>query len=69
MMKRMTIRVLIAATLAGAVVTSALPNQAWAQDLADYDYENLSFRGVSFDVGYLYADNVAVLGPGEAPAH
>ena len=59
MMKRMTMSVLIAATLAGAVVTSALPNQAWAQDLADYDYENLSFRGVSFDVGQLYADNVA----------
>ena len=60
MMKCMTMRVAIAATLAGAVVTSALPHQARAQDLADYDYENLSFRGVSFDVGQLlYADNVA----------
>ena len=48
----------IAATVAGVVVTSALPHEARAQDLADYDYENLSFRGISFDVGYLYADNV-----------
>ena len=48
----------IAATVAGVVVTSALPHEARAQDLAGYDYENLSFRGISFDVGYLYADNV-----------
>jgi hypothetical protein len=51
-------RMVIAATVAGVVVTSALPHEAQAQDLADYDYENLSFRGISFDVGYLYADNV-----------
>ena len=50
--------IVIAATVAGVVVTSALPHGARAQDLADYDYENLSFRGISFDVGYLYADNV-----------
>jgi hypothetical protein len=58
MMKCVTMRVVMAVTLVGAVVTSASPNQAWAQDLADYDYENLSFRGVSFDVGQLYADKV-----------
>ena len=52
-------RVAIAAMAAGVVVGSAVPREAQAQDLADYDYENLSFRGVSFDVGYLYADNVA----------
>ena len=51
-------RMLIAATVAGAVVTSATPNEARAQDVIDYDYENLSFRGVAFDLGYLYADNV-----------
>ena len=51
-------RMVIAATVAGVVVTWALPHEARAQDLADYDYENLSFRGISFDVGYLYADNV-----------
>ena len=51
-------RMVIAATVAGVVVTWALPSEARAQDLADYDYENLSFRGISFDVGYLYADKV-----------
>ena len=51
-------RVMIAATVAGAVVTAAAPQEAGAQDLADYDYENLSFRGISFDGGYLYADKV-----------
>ena len=51
-------RMAIAATLAGVVVTSAAPCETRAQELADYDYENLSFRGISFDVGYLYADNV-----------
>ena len=60
MMKWMNaMRIVIAAIVAGVVVTSAVPCEARAQDLADYDYENLSFRGVSFDVGYLYADNVA----------
>ena len=51
-------RTVIAATVAGVVATSMAPCEAQAQDLADYDYENLSFRGISFDVGYLYADNV-----------
>ena len=51
-------RTVIAATVAGVVATSMGPCEARAQDLADYDYENLSFRGISFDVGYLYADNV-----------
>ena len=51
-------RTVIAATVAGVVATSTAPCEARAQDLADYDYENLSFRGISFDVGYLYADNV-----------
>ena len=50
-------RMAIAATLAG-VVRDVAPCETRAQELADYDYENLSFRGISFDVGYLYADNV-----------
>ena len=48
----------MAAVVAGVVATSVAPCEAPAQDLADYDYENLSFRGISFDLGYLYADNV-----------
>jgi len=48
----------MAAVVAGVVATSAAPCEAPGQDLADYDYENLSFRGISFDLGYLYADNV-----------
>ena len=51
-------RTVIAATVAGVIATSLAPYEAAAQELADYDYENLSFRGISFDVGYLYADNV-----------
>ena len=51
-------KMVIAATVAGVVVTSTVPRAARAQDLADYDYENLSFRGISVDLGYLLADNV-----------
>ena len=29
-----------------------------AQDLADYDYENLAFRGVGLEYGYLWPDQV-----------
>ncbi len=52
------LRTLMATTLAGVLVTSVAPFAARGQELADYDYENLSLRGISFDVGYLYADNV-----------
>lgn len=31
---------------------------AAAQDLADFDYENLSFRGVGFEWGYIYPSRV-----------
>ena len=51
-------RTVMPATLVGVVLTSVAPFQAPAQELADYDYENLSLRGISFDLGYLYADNV-----------
>ena len=55
---RDAMRTVIATTIAGVVATSVVPFEAGAQDLADYDYENLSLRGISFDIGYLYADNV-----------
>jgi hypothetical protein len=42
------------AALAGA---GAAPPLA-AQTLADYDYENLEFRGVGFDFGYIWPDKV-----------
>ena len=58
MAMRTTSRRVTAAVVAGVVASSVVPCDAAAQDLADYDYENLSFRGVSFDLGYLYADNV-----------
>jgi opacity protein-like surface antigen len=32
---------------------------AAAQELADYDYENLSFRGVGFDYGYIWPTKVS----------
>ena len=34
------------------------PASAGAQTLADYDYENLSFRGVGFDYGYIWPSKV-----------
>jgi hypothetical protein len=34
------------------------PAAAGAQTLADYDYDNLSFRGVGFDYGYIWPSKV-----------
>ena len=34
------------------------PVGALGQDLADYDYENLSFRGITFEAGRIFANNV-----------
>ena len=34
------------------------PATVRAQDLADYDYENLSFRGIGFDVGRIFPSNL-----------
>ena len=42
---------LIAVLLAGAA-------PAAAQSLADYDYENLTLRGLGVDVGYVWADKI-----------
>jgi opacity protein-like surface antigen len=43
------------------VLTSALvlaPDPGSAQRLADYDYENLTFRGIGFDYGYIWPNTV-----------
>lgn len=34
------------------------PASAGAQTLADYDYENLSFRGIGFDYGFIWPSKV-----------
>lgn len=39
-----------------AAVAGASPAQT--QTLADYDYENLAFRGVGVDIGYIWPTNV-----------
>jgi len=44
----------VALTVAGFVAAGG----AHAQDLAQYDYENLSFRGMSLEAGYLWSDKV-----------
>ena len=36
----------------------ASPALAWAQTLEDYDYENLEFRGVGAEVGYIWPARV-----------
>lgn len=42
-----------------AMLLLAAPASAAGQDLADYDYENLSFRGVGFDYGYIWPTKVS----------
>lgn len=44
------------AALAAAVILA--PTGAQGQELADYDYANLSFRGVLFEGGYIFANNI-----------
>ena len=51
-------RWVIAATAMAGILAWAAPRGAVAQEVIEYDYENLSFRGISFDVGQLQADNV-----------
>ena len=41
-----------------ACVASIAPAGLVGQDIADIDYENLSFRGFGFDWGYMYPDKV-----------
>jgi hypothetical protein len=45
-------------TLATLLVTAACALPATAQTLADYDYENLAFRGVGLDYGYVWPTRV-----------
>lgn len=40
------------------VALFALSGSAAAQSLADYDYENLTFRGIGFDYGYIWPTRV-----------
>jgi hypothetical protein len=40
------------------MAVALLAHDAVGQELADYDYENLSFRGIMVEGGYLWADNV-----------
>lgn len=45
--------------LLAALLLAAAPMGAAAQGLADYDYENLTFRGAGFDYGYIWPSKVA----------
>ncbi|MGD8278358.1 MAG: hypothetical protein PVH00_10050 [Gemmatimonadota bacterium] len=40
------------------LLAAATPRAALAQGLADYDYENLSFRGIGADVGRIWPNKV-----------
>lgn len=51
-------RRVIAAGVAAVVLVAVAPADVRAQELEDYDYENLSLRGISLEGGYLYADKV-----------
>jgi len=49
------------AGLGAVLLTAALgawPGAVGAQELADYDYENLSFRGIGFEGGWIFPNNV-----------
>ena len=45
-------------TWRGVALLSVIPAGAAGQDIADIDYEHLSFRGFGFDFGYLWPDRV-----------
>jgi hypothetical protein len=42
--------------MVGALI---VPRAVRAQELADYDYENLTFRGIGFDIGYIWPSKVS----------
>jgi hypothetical protein len=50
-------RIVFVAGVAAVLFAAVAPAGAWAQELEDYDYENLSLRGISLEGGYLKADN------------
>jgi hypothetical protein len=41
-----------------AAAVALWPSAASGQGLADYDYENLTFRGIGFDYGYIWPNKV-----------
>jgi len=49
---------LLSRSLALVFGLALLPGQAWGQNLADFDYEYLSFRGFSLEGGYLWPTRV-----------
>ena len=55
-MIRTGVRVLVACAL--VALSSAAYAPLSAQELADFDYENLGFRGLGFEVGYLWPSTV-----------
>jgi len=44
--------------IAVVLLLGLVPCSAGAQELADFDYENLSFRGFGFEAGYIWPDKV-----------
>jgi hypothetical protein len=46
------------AAAASIVAALVAPGAAYSQDLADFDYVNLSFRGVGAEVGYIFPSRV-----------
>jgi hypothetical protein len=44
--------------LAAITLAALVPAGLQAQGLADYDYENLSFRGIGFGYGFIWPDKV-----------
>lgn len=49
---------LLSRSLALVFGLALLPGQAWGQNLADFDYEYLSFRGFSLEGGHLWPTKV-----------
>jgi opacity protein-like surface antigen len=45
-------------SLLGVLLVLSAARPAGAQTLADYDYENLSFRGIGLDYGYIWPSRV-----------
>src|SRR5690606_9439526 len=41
-----------------ALVALSAPTRVAGQDLANFDYENLSFRGLGLEIGYLFPDRI-----------
>jgi hypothetical protein len=57
-MIRAGVRVHVARALAALAVGVGAAAPLEAQELADFDYENLAFRGLGFEVGYVWPSRV-----------